>query len=401
MEKASGCVSTMARILAIFLVVLLVLTMPLSILANNVLRTFFSPTDISNAVANMLLLSGGFREQLANNIISSPWFDQGPTESKRVLMDLDSADRVEITEILFPDEWVKTQVQENIGMTIEWIESEERLPKLVLDLRPLRGQLQEGGAYRIAEILVDSWPPCTADQRRQLSFAFEQDSTSRLIFCGPEGELRQQLIDRVEHQLVLQIENMPEEVSLLDEINPGDNIAAIEEVRRNLLTVLLILRWMRLLPFLFLGLIMTFVIRSWHDLTRWWGLPLGLGALFGIVVILIGHGIGPGILKDALSQSEQPAEIQEPIIDAVWELLSSVLNRSGFQALILLILAAIVFFLPFILKRRTPESVPQPPPETPPKESGQEIPPPPTVEPFNPKTIDTSVQSDRSSSDVD
>lgn len=401
MEKASGCISTMARILAIFLAALLVLTMPLSILANNVLRTFFSPTEMSSAVANMLLLGGGLREQLANNIISSTWFDQGPSESKRVLTDLSSSDRIEITEILFPNEWVKTQVQENIGIIIEWIESEETLPKLLLDLKPLRVQLQEGGAYRIAEILVDSWPPCTADQRRQLSIALQQDSPSRLIFCRPEGELRQQLIDLVDHQLVRQIENMPAEVSLLDEMNPGDNIETLDEIRRNLLTVLLLLRWMRLLPFLFLGLIMTCIIRSWHDLTRWWGLPLGLGALFGLVVILIGHGVGPGLLKDGLSQSAQPVEIQEPIIDAVWELLSSVLNRSGFQALVLFILAAIIFSLPFILKRKTPESVPEPPPETPPKESGQEIPPPPTVEPFNPETIDTSVGSDRPSSDVD
>lgn len=387
MQRASGCLNKILKLMAYLLAALLIFTLPVSILANNILRTFFSPSEISEAVSSLVLMRGGLREQLVDNVFTSSWLDKKLTEGRKALVSLDPVDRIRITQILFPDDWVKSQVDENIGNLIAWIESEEPLPELILDLEPLRVQLQEGGSYQVAEILVNSWPPCTVEQAQVIRVALQQATPARFDFCNPEGELHKQLIDFLDRQLKTQVDSISSEISLLDETDSREASRNLEEIRRDILVLLLLLRWIRLLPFLLLGLLMTLVIRSWSDLRMWWGIPVGLGALFGIVLILIGHFVGPGLIKDSLLQSAQPVELQETIINTIWELIATVLNRSAFQALVLIILVAVGMTLPLLLKRRTPKVIPEPPVEPTPEDRMEDLPPPPQVEPFNPETL--------------
>jgi len=68
-------------------------------------------------------------------------------------------------------------------------------------------------------------------------------------------------------------------------------------------------------------------------------------------------------------------------------MIASVFNRSAFQSLVLVILAAAGMTLPLLLKSRTPKVIPELPVEPTPKGGMEELPPPPQVEPFNPETL--------------
>jgi hypothetical protein len=401
MERASGCISSIARIFSYVLAGLLILSLPLSILANNTLRTFFSSDEVGGAIADLLLLRTGLREQLTDNIISDNWSDLGLSEGSRVIGNISPSDRVKVGQILFPEDWVRKQVRENIGTLMDWIESEEMFPELVLDLNPLWTNLSEGGSYRIAEIWIDSLPPCTREQDAQLDSALQQGASSRVDLCRPEGELRTRLLDFANQRLIQQVENLPREISLLDGMGSENSVNGLNDFRKNILGFLLLTRWMRLFPFLFLGLIMTFTIRSWQDLRKWWGIPLGLGSIFTIVILLVGSNVGPGIIKNAISQSAQPAELQESIVETVWSLVSSVLSRSAFQALFLLIIVGASFALPAIILRKGKQSVPKPDVSDRPRDRIDEIPPPPQVEPFQPETITTTPTNDQSAGNVE
>ncbi len=394
MERASGCIYSITRFLSYLLAGLLAISLPLAILANNALRTFFSPDEVSNAVSNLVLLSGGLREQLTDNIVSEMWSEIGSIEDSRITSNLSPADRVEVGQILFPRDWVRTQVQENLGILMEWVESEEPFPKFFIDLNPLRNNLRGGGAFRIAEIWVDSLPPCTREQITQLESALQRSGSTRLNVCRPEGELRSRLIDDINQKLIQQLDNMPGEISLLEGAESDGALNALDTTRKNILGFLLLTRWMRLLPFLFMGLVMTFAIRSWQDLKRWWGIPIALGSVFLLMIILIGNSVGPGFLKNAVSQSAQPLELQESIVNTIWDLLSSVLNRSAFQALVLLIIVGASFILPTALRRKGIESTSQPETADVPIERVDEFPSPPQVKPFQPETITNTPTND-------
>ena len=396
MEKASGCADIFLRLLSYLLIALLVMALPLSIFSRNTLRTFFSPDEISESVASLLLLRGGVREQLTDNLISTAWSEQASSDQGEALKSLTTQDRLRIAQSVFPKDWVNNQVRENLENIILWIESEEPLPDLGIDLVPLRETLQEGGSYRIAEIVVDSWPQCSVQQERQLERALQQDSAVKFDFCRPGGELHQRLIDFADQRLQQFIDNIPADIPLLEQINPGDGVRALEEFRRGVLRILLILNWLKSFPFLLLGLIMTFVIRSWRDLGRWWGIPLGMGAMLTLFLIIISHGIGPRILKDAFFQPVQFPEIQEPIVNAVWDLIASVLNRSALQALFTGLLGVALFIIPQLSKKKPPESTHPPTLEEPSAKNEEDSPSPPQVEPFDPDALESSSEEEPS-----
>jgi hypothetical protein len=401
MEKTSGCISWITRILAFIFAGLLVLSFPLSILANNTLRTFLSPDVIGNTVADLLLLSQDFSGELLGNFMSDSRVEPGSSFNSRTLANLSPEDRAEVTQILFPEEWLKTQIRLNIGNIITWIESEEPLPRLVLDLEPLRSELRQGGSFRIAEIWVDSLPPCTSEQEARLAEAWQRGDLSGMNFCRPIGELHQQLIDRADQQLIQMLDQVPVEISLLDEMGSHAATKELGEFRRNILGFLLVMRWMRILPFLFLGLIMTLTIRSWSDMRNWWGIPVGLGALTTFLVVLIGNLVGPGVLKDALSQSAQPAELKESIVNMGWDLVSSILDRSAFHAFILLIMIIFSFIIPILFRKKGGDITPAPSYTDVPRSSANEHALPPQVEPFQPETITDTDTNDPSGGNVE
>jgi len=394
MKRSTGCLNSIARLIAFLLAGLLILSVPLAILANSALRTFFSADEISHAVTSLLLLRGGFREQLVDQLVSDTWFDLDSNTTSGSLSELSPEDRIEIAQIIFPEDWLKTQLHENITVLVNWIDSEEPFPRLVLDLEPLQTELRQGGAFRIAEIWVDSLAACTSEHERQLDNALKQGSSQGLGFCRPEGELQKRLIEFVDRQLLQRLDEMPMQIPLLDEMSSEDGMKGLGEFHQNILGFILLMRWIRLLPFMFLGLIMIFAIRSWQDLRKWWGIPVGLGALFTLGVILTGNVFGPGILKNALSQSTPALELQEPIVNVFWDLLSKVFDRSAFQAVVLLIFAGLVFTIPILLHKKEPGTHPKPSIPEASKAEPDELSSPPTVEPFLPETITNASASD-------
>jgi hypothetical protein len=396
MERVSGCISWIARVLAYVLAGLLIFSLPLSILANNTLRTVLSPDDIGNAVANLLLVSQDFSGQLLGNFVSDTRVEPGSSFNLRTLANLSPEDRVEVTQILFPEDWLKTQIRLNLGNIIAWIESEEPLPRLILDLEPLRSELRQGSSFRIAEIWVDALPTCTSEQETRLAEAWQQGDPIGFNLCRPAGDLYQQLVDRANQQLIQMLDKVPVEISLLDEAGSNEVTKELGEFRRNILGFLLVMRWMRILPLLFLGLIMTLAIRSWLDMRNWWGIPVGLGALMTFLVVLIGNVVGPGVLKNALSESTQPAELQESFVDTIWGLVSSILDRSAFHAFILLIIVILTFIIPILLHKKGKDSIPTPSSTDVPGGRVTELPSPPQVEPFQPETITDAPTDDRS-----
>jgi hypothetical protein len=398
MKNAMGCFHSIARLMAYFLAGLLVFSLPLSILAHNSLRTLYSTNNISNAVVSLLLIRGGFREKLVDHIISDTWFDPASNAVSGILANLSPADRVEIAQILFPENWLKTQVQENINNLMNWFESEEPMPSFIIDLEPLRIELKQGGSLQIAEIWVDSLLACTNEQEMELEEALQRSNPIGDRLCKPREELRQRLVDFTGQQLLQKLEDMPSDISLLDQEGLENSVNTLDQLRHNILGFLLLMRWMRLLPFLFLGIIMTLVIRSWQDVRKWWGIPVGLGSLITLVVILLGNVVGPGALKDALSLSDSPIELQERIVNAIWELISTVLNRSAIQTFFLLIVAVIALILPILLSKRKGDSTVEPISEVSSGDISSDFPPPPQVMPFRPETT-TDVNSNDSSNE--
>jgi hypothetical protein len=390
MEKASGCVNTSIRLLCYLFVALVVIALPLSILSNNTLRTLLSVDDIRESVVNLLISKGGIRDQLTSQLISEAWAEQRTSEGGEALEFLTDDDTLRIAALLFPNPWVSDQVSENLGNLLLWFETEKPSPVLKINLVPLQEYFNQGGSNRIAKIVVDSWPQCTVQQARQLERVLQDDTSGRFEFCKPEGELYQRLVDYADQRLQQYNENLPTEIPLLGQLNSNESYPTLEEFRRAVLRLILILNILRPLHFLFLGLIMTFASRSWRDLGTWWGIPLSLGAMLVLFFVILARGVGENILLNSIYQGQQVPAVQEPVVDSLWDLITKILNRSAIQAIFTGILGFVFFLIPRLSKKKPKEEVQPSKSEEPLKEVVEDIPPPPQVEPFDPDELESS-----------
>ena len=390
MAKTSGCVNTFMRLLSYFFVTLVVIALPLSILSNNTLRTLFSVDDIRETVVNLLLSKGGMRDQLTSQIITDAWGGRRTSEGGDALQFLTDDDYLSIAALLFPNHWVSDQVSENLENLLLWFETENPSPDLKINLVPLHEYFNQGGSNRIAKIVVDSWPQCTVQQARQLERVLEDDSSVRFEFCRPVGELYPRLVDYADQKLQQYNKNLPSEIPLLEQLNSDESPPALEGFRQAVLRLLLILNILRPVPFLFLGLIMAFAIRSWRDLGMWWGIPLSLGALFVLIFVILARGVGQNILIKSIYEGQQVPAVQEPVVDPLWDLITKILNRSAIQAIFTGVFGFALFMIPRLSKKKSKEMIQAPKIEEPLKEHIEDIASPPQVEAFDPDQLESS-----------
>ena len=107
MQRESGQRNRLVTIIAYLLVVAFIFTLPVSIIAHNGIRVLFSSDALSQGMSEILLQEGGFREQLIDEFFTSGWLEQLHRRQNNPFQFLASRDRIQIANLLFPDEWIK------------------------------------------------------------------------------------------------------------------------------------------------------------------------------------------------------------------------------------------------------------------------------------------------------
>jgi hypothetical protein len=307
-----------------------------------------------------------------------------------MLQDLSPGDRETLVDIVLPSGWIKNQIAQVFNALNEWIDSDEPLPKLVLDIRPFKDRLMRGGAEEILETIVDSWPSCTPDQNEQLREAFQGSEEVPILRCEPAEPYRERLMGLATEMMMEALREIPPEFAIGgEEIDPReavDMLAMKEWIR----FVRSLSRAIWLVPVAFLGLIMAFAIRSWSELGRWWGIPLLLSGVivFGYVLLtpIAREQMLPRLLADIRYESPAVYGMGRMVVGA---LVDVILGLLLFHALLIGGIGLIILVVGWLIGRRTATG---PPVESPPSsewatpvEPGPpepQIPSPPPVSPI-------------------
>ena len=197
MSQSNGCLGTMIKLIAGFLALLFILTLPISLLIYDVSRVVFSPEILSEKVTSELIDSGVLRSFVTDQLLSPDFLEEmGPGEIDfiHILSDLSPGDRETLVDIVLPSGWIKNQIAGVFNALNVWIDSEEPLPKLVLDVQPFKDRLSRGGAEEILEIIVDSWPSCSPDQNAQIREALQRSEEVPILQCEPPEPFRERLM---------------------------------------------------------------------------------------------------------------------------------------------------------------------------------------------------------------
>lgn len=407
MLKESGCRNQLLTVSAYVLAIILVVSLPLAIIAHNSIRVVFSSSVLSEALSELFLLRGGVREQLVEDFFTSGWLEGYSREQGNPFVYLDSQDRLQISQTLFPDEWIRAQVHAGFKTIMEWIEKDEQKLNLYLDFGPIKQELLAGGSKLIVDTLVNSWPNCTRQQELILQRSLSSDTPFKLEFCQPSGDLSTQLVEHLDRVFLEYVRNIQSDTPFLGEVEDSNDINALADVKTQLLRLSLWLRWLRLIPLIVVGLIMALVIRTWVELSRWWGIGFMLGAMFGLLLVISVQFVGLNALEQIILDPGALQGNTDSYQVVVWSIIERVLEASAGHMIFIFILGAVLFGGTWAYARRQKKVRPQAElqdsgavSETqeaqshPASAQARDTPSPPPVKPFDPDELSGEREND-------
>jgi len=142
-----------------FLVFIVIVALPISLLIYNVARVVFSPEIMSDLLTTRLVESGAIRGFITDSLLSPEFLqEQGPGEFdfSRVLKNLSSEERGAIVDILIPPKWIEDQISTSFKAVYTWFDDDRPLPLIHIDMGPIKERLLGGGVVEIVDTIVDS-----------------------------------------------------------------------------------------------------------------------------------------------------------------------------------------------------------------------------------------------------
>jgi hypothetical protein len=382
MSHDRGCGGTLAVIVAAVLAASLAVLLPGAVLAFEVGRVVFSAEAVAQIVGERAVDSGAVRRLVIQQLLDAQSTGANADfDLARALSFLDQGEVEGVFDLLIPPDWARSQLSDAFRGLYDWMDNDLPAPAVPMDLRPIQQSLISGGAARVVETILDSWPACTVQQLDELSRAALAGQLP-MQYCEPSEPYRSAISVFATQALIDQARALPPKIDLLarDSGQPTEDLASVMAFKEQLRLLRALTRWGWLLPFSFLGLIMALVVRSLRGLTRWWGLPLLTAGLLSVFVVFVASALAERLTARAL-QGISPEELVRLLGSILDGLRDRILGRMVVHSLLITLGAGLLLVLGLVLARRAARTpAPNPPAPAPPPAQTAARPTPPALE---------------------
>ena len=310
MDESRGCAGTLARVGAGTFALAYALMLPVSLLAFAWGNVLFSADEMTDIIAGELVESGALQQLLVEAMLERSGGEQG---EQGVLDFLARQDLDQILASVIPPDWARNQIQANLDNLYGWLDNERLVPQITLDVQPIKQQLQGGGAERLVETIVGSWPSCGQDQVEALARQGFDSGALPEQLCQPPEPMRSNMVSQLVTLLQRQVGVLPDHVQPGGEATPDANQQDMLRLKRGLrlLRGLAQVGW--LLPLSALGLVLALAVRSWPQLMRWWGAAILGGGLATFLAMFVSGGVVESAL-DSAAIGELPLVSVRPVL---------------------------------------------------------------------------------------
>ncbi|MBI3243225.1 MAG: hypothetical protein HYZ49_13125 [Chloroflexi bacterium] len=292
-----------AFVLAVLAVIVAVAALPLF----NVGLHLFSPDVYKRALAAQniydrlpalaaeqldlqLHYTGPGLEEGGEGQASTPEPGSGPPP---MFQNISRAGWEQLLSTLLPADWLKTQTESALDQTFAMLDSTDPDSKVTISLVELKAHV--GGEAGVAAFLqlVRAQPPCSQEELLGWGGAAE----AALPICRPPEEILTAATPQIQAMLAAVVVGLPDEADLAQTFAGGGESEQGEssvpnsgepqpDPRTTLRLIRLGLRLSPSLPLVLLLLVALFGARSRKALLRWWGIPLLVAGLIGVIEAL-------------------------------------------------------------------------------------------------------------------
>jgi hypothetical protein len=199
--------------------------------------------------------------------------------------------------------------------------------------------------------IIKSQPPCTLGQIAKVLTNFGQE------LCNPPQEMLDVLRPVIHAQLQATADAIPDEVPLVNSTDSASQPSGLQGLK----LLRLLMRLSPLIPFTLLLVITLLVVRTLDDWLSWWGWPLSVTGISGMLVGFSGAPLFRSLIERSISRRaaiNMPPEIANAVRGILDAALREMLKPAGWEASVLFLLGLGMVLIAAYLTHREQEKLP-------------------------------------------
>ncbi len=240
--------------------------------------------------------------------------------------------------ILAPPNELENITEKTLDEIFEYLNGNSDTAKI--SFKKLKKRLTGEAGVDAAMALIEAQPDCTVADLLKIA-------QSEIALCKPPEMIIPALKPIVKMQLNIAAATIPDEEILMQKRLNENSLLEAQSTRA-------FMRLSPLFPIVFLFLLTLLVVRDLRSWLRWWGIPLLVAGIIGIVLSLITGPIVRTLLSVPLIRGA-PMEISGSIIQLIYDLAESIVHglieNIVLYTLIFALLGLIMTIAPIFIKR--------------------------------------------------
>ncbi|HXQ38984.1 MAG TPA: hypothetical protein VN843_33590 [Anaerolineales bacterium] len=251
-----------------------------------------------------------------------------------------------IASVLPPQE-LKIITDEALDSIFNYIN--RRSDSVVISVIPLKSHLVGPSGVEVVKQILRAQPACTPEQLQAIALDFL--SGGDILLCSPPEDVMALLTPVIESQIQVLAIAIPDQITLVSEVLSGTP----NDPRLKLNNIRLVLLVSPLLPVIFLLAILVFAVRDLKGWLNWWGWPLMLTGMGGLLIAWLGSPV-VGLMVRVFMQTQGASFIPPILLSTLQETVSSVtreiLDPVAIGGLILAIVGFVMAVTALFIVRR-------------------------------------------------
>jgi hypothetical protein len=199
------------------------------------------------------------------------------------MKNLKAADWQVIFSIILPREELQAMIESTLDQFFGYLDGTTNTVSISLD--KLKERLTGPTGAKLILQLINAQPACTDEDLIQIATGESKIGT---IICKPPEFVLGPVVSLLQEQLEAVAIKIPDEAPILKPPSSGAPSAANgpsgTDPVSNLRTIRLIMRLSPIAPLVFLLMITLFAVRSLKSWMRWWGIPIFISGILGLVL---------------------------------------------------------------------------------------------------------------------
>lgn len=207
------------RSIAIFLMVMVVITLPLSLGSRNAGKVVFSPEAlaglIERSIFNNEVLMRVMQEALESESLSKKKRDRD-TVMPQALLSAIERKRARPLQLIIPEKLLSQTLKPIVENIFTWLDSSKNYPEIRIDLMPFKSYIT-ASLKTSMDSLFSMFPPCSPEQIRSLSAI---PRTGALPKCRMPEPYYGRFASAVQRKVKPKIKELPDEIDITSVMNP-------------------------------------------------------------------------------------------------------------------------------------------------------------------------------------